>query len=136
MIFSVNLKKYHTAFNRRVNVINRAIGYKFNPKIGSCDEILDSEDWSDCGNQFHLAVAVLREEYSRAAQIMEQIGPSDNHVNKLAYRAWPLFIEFRSEEIFMETYKSVFEEEFSLKESELDDDQDESGELETVDSDA
>lgn len=132
--FSVDLKKHHNAFIRRINIVNKAIGYKFNPQLGSCSEILDNEDWSDCGKQFLLAVEVLRENYSSAAEIMEQIGSLDEHVTKMAYRTWPLFIKFRSEEIFMDTYRRVFDEEFILKESELDDRDDETSGLEEVES--
>jgi len=42
---------------------------------------------------------------------MKSIGTSNKHVNKDAYREWPLFRHFRKRDDFKLAYKEVFNEE-------------------------
>lgn len=117
---TVTLKKHSSSLNRRIFVVNRAIASKFG-KPKNHVELLDAEDWSDCGKQFALAVAVLKDDFSTAASIMKEFGSDSKDVGKFEYGTWPLFREFRTSDVFQSTYKEIFGEEFSIQKDEPDD---------------
>jgi hypothetical protein len=108
-------KKHSSALHRRMMVINRAIAVKFG-EIQHHGDPLDSEDWSDCGLPFALAIAVLRDQFDEACEIMRRLGTEDQLVDRLAYDTWPLFREFRESEQFRATYKVLFGDEFRVPE--------------------
>lgn len=113
-------KKHSSAFNRRMLVINRAIAAKFG-QIACSPAPLDSEDWSDCGLPFALAVAILKDQHPEACALMREIGSSHKLVTRMAYDTWPLFRDFRDTAEFRATYKELFGTEFrmpTLKDSE------------------
>lgn len=111
------LKKHNNDESRRVFIINRAIAYKWNDNNNKCNDILKQEDWSSCSDKFKLAVAVLNEDYDKAAKIMKRIGTDAEIVRKEDYRTWPLFKEFRKTKLFLESYESVFNETYMNVES-------------------
>lgn len=110
---SKTLKRHSNAFYRRVFVINRAIASKFG-KIGSYEEILEEEDWSDCDVPFQLAVTVLNNKFDEAVTLMKQIGAQHTFLNRLAYDTWPLFREFRDTSQFRDAYRELFGDELKL----------------------
>lgn len=94
--------------NRRVRLMNRAIALQ---RLGRRDESLrqlESEDWSDTLRDFRLALAVLKGDYSEAADLMLKIGREGELVSESGYRSWPLFWEFRKSPEFLESYKTIF----------------------------
>jgi len=107
------LKNHSSALNRRMLLINRAIAAKFG-KIETDTSPLGLEDWSDCGLPFKLAISVLDDEFDEACSIMRKIGSEHELVNSLAYGNWPLFTEFRGDERFLKTYKTLFGTEFNV----------------------
>ncbi len=107
------LKTYSSELNRRMFVINLAIASKFGEIKGS-ENYLKKEDWSDCGIQFKLALAVLNEDFSEACEIMQEIGPKGENVKRVAYDIWPLFKEFRNHEKFHTTYKEIYGDDFKV----------------------
>jgi hypothetical protein len=100
---------------RRINRINLAIAYKFSGDKSSCQKVLTADDWTACGNEFRLAVAVLQEKYDDAIKLMSEIG-AKGEVTRGAYAEWPLFKEFRKTKGFLKTYHKLFGEKFILKE--------------------
>jgi hypothetical protein len=62
-------------------------------------------------HQFHLAIAVLQDDYEGALEIMRKIGP-EGDVTKVEYRDWPLFRELRTRNDFLATFKDIFGEVF------------------------
>jgi len=117
------LKKHSSEQKRKVLQINRAQAYKWMGDEGASLKVLESEDWSACGLDFQLAIAVLKDEFDVAAEIMRSIGDNGD-VNETAYQEWPLFQEFRKSEEFLAAFEQVFGEPFfhleqALRESEL-----------------
>ncbi|TWU44490.1 hypothetical protein [Rubripirellula reticaptiva] len=108
-----DLKKHNSALNRRMLIVNRAIAAKFG-KIESDPSPLELEDWSDCGLPFRLALAVLSDQFDLACDIMRQLGTEHELVNRKAYGNWPLFLEFRKNDGFLETYRDLFGAEFNV----------------------
>jgi hypothetical protein len=93
------------------------IANKFNNEKEKAQKFLEAEDWSSTADKFQLAVAVLSEDFDRAAEIMKQIGP-ERQPGPFEYREWPLFNECRSTNQFLTTYNKIFSEEFKLQEKE------------------
>jgi hypothetical protein len=101
---------------RKTLIINHALAYYLDGDLINCNKILDKEDWS-IGNEFKLAVAVLREDYLKAKELMKRIGPNDNELDKDAYQEWPVFNKFRETTLFKETFKEIFKEEHIIREA-------------------
>lgn len=100
---------------RRMNIINLCIAHKFSGDEHNCSAVLNSEDWTACSPEFHLAVAVLKNNFSDAITIMESIG-KDGAVSREHYSTWPLFKTFRESKDFLTSYRKLFGEEFVLPE--------------------
>ncbi|NTU45916.1 MAG: hypothetical protein HGA99_10465 [Chlorobiaceae bacterium] len=114
--FATNtLKKHSSDIERRVFVINHAIALK-HLKEDSFKTLLANEDWSACRQEFQLAVAVLHDEYSKAALLMGAIG-STGKPGEQEYRTWPLFREFRCSQEFRKAYFELFGKEFMVEET-------------------
>src|SRR5690606_37081931 len=75
--FAVNTLKQHSSEGMRLRfVVNQAQSYKWGGDAARAAHILDAIDWSACSDDFQLGVAVLREKWSIAAQVMARLGPS------------------------------------------------------------
>lgn len=106
------LKKHHDNEIICIFTINKALAYYLSDKKEDCLNGLKKQDWSATNDKFKLAIAVLNENHDEAIKIMETIGSNNSHLNKDAYREWPLFKDFRKKEGFKKTYKKMFNEEF------------------------
>ena len=101
------LKKWGAEGTRLVYVVNRALAYKFSGYRDKTISILDDEDWSACGDNYNLCVAVLREEFDLAKTLMLRIGASGS-VSEIDYIEWPCFKDFRSTDQFIDAFTEVF----------------------------
>jgi hypothetical protein len=70
-------------------------------------KIISDEDWTACENKFKLAVAVLKDEFEKAAAVMRKVGKS-GEVREEQYSNWPVFREFRKSSYFLEAYAEIF----------------------------
>ena len=100
---------------RKTLVVNKALAYYLDNDKKTANKILDAEDFS-LGNEFKLAVFVLKENYEEAKKMMLKIG-IDDEIGKEEYQEWPLFKVFRETEIFKETFKELFKEDFIIREA-------------------
>lgn len=73
--------------------------------------VLDKQDWSATNDKFKLATSVLKVDYVTAIEFMKSIGSTNEHLNKDAYREWPLFRQFRKTVEFKRAYLEIFGEE-------------------------
>lgn len=105
------LKKHCDKEVEYIFTINKALAHYLSDKKEEAVKILDKEDWSATSDKFKLAISVLKEDYTDAIELMKSIGSSNKHLNKDAYREWPLFRAFRKTEEFKEAYKEIFGEE-------------------------
>ncbi len=101
------LKKWDSESSRLVYVVNRALAYKFSGDNGTCQKILESEDWSACGDNYQLCVAVLKDDFEKAKKLMLRIGEMGS-VRENDYAEWPCFNEFRSSDEFISAFTEVF----------------------------
>lgn len=110
------IKKNGSQEMRKTLMINKALAYYLDNDKKTSQKILNSEDWS-IGLEFKLSVAILNENYDEAKKLMLKIGPEDEAIDKEAYQEWPLFKRFRDSDVFKETYKELFKEDFIIREA-------------------
>lgn len=96
-------------------IINLAQAHKWAGDENRCREILEGKDWSATSDDFLLAVAVLRDEFEKAAKIMKDIG-SRGLIDQKSYDAWPLFNRFRATKSYTRVYKELFGEKTEVTE--------------------
>lgn len=112
---SPEMQKGADDLNIRIRSINLAIAYKKSKKPDECLKVLTSCDWTASIRDFKLAVAVLKDEYETAADLMRQIGKSGELVHQGAYHDWPLFSEFRDRDEFFKAYLDVYGHDYHAK---------------------
>lgn len=95
-------------------LLNRAQTYKWMGDNEKCIQIINSKDWSACGEIFKLASSVLKDDYPNACKSMKAIGNNDTVLNKAYYNDWPIFKEFRKTDEFNQTYIEIYGEETKL----------------------
>lgn len=92
----------------RIRTINAAIAMKFSGNADGCKKLLQLLDWTAALRDFRLAIAVLSDDYSKAAELMISIGKRGELVEELAYHNWPLFHKFRESGEFLKAYFEVY----------------------------
>ena len=107
------LKKHSSDEIKRILVVNCAQAYKWSGDSERCRSLLGELDWSACGPKFRLAVAVLVDDFTDGARIVENIG-KDGEVKESDYQHWPLFKEFRESPEFLKAFEGAFGHEFSM----------------------
>jgi hypothetical protein len=110
LTFATDTLKKHTQETICTLTINKALAYYLSNKKQECKRVIEKHDWSASNDKFKLAVSVLLENVNEAVELMKLIGNKNEHLNKEAYRDWPLFTEFRKTTEFKATYKEIFEE--------------------------
>ena len=106
------LKKFGTDEIRLFLMLNLAQAFKWDGKNDKCAEIVRNEDWTGRGYQIRLAVAILRDEYAEAAELMKRIG-ANGEVKEHDYKDWPIFREFRSTPEFLGAFHAVYGKPFA-----------------------
>jgi hypothetical protein len=104
-------KKFSNEGVQLTLTVNRAQAYKWKGDDERCKKIMRAVDWSARSDQFRLADAVLLEDWPLSARMMRRIG-KDGAVHQNDYRDWPLFREFRKQQMFLDTYEQIFETPF------------------------
>ena len=97
--------------SHRIYVINLCICLKHLRKKKEMSELIDSYDWSSSGNEFQLALRILKEKYDETEKIMENFHKEEPFPDH-AYRTWPLFLEFRRTDNFKRAYKKIYKKDF------------------------
>jgi hypothetical protein len=106
------LKKWSTEANRLLFVVNRAQACKWQNDEAACQKILKEEDWSAVGDKLSLGVAVLKGNLAEAVSLMRKTANLPD-MPREAYRAWPIFKEFRRTPEFTIAYREIFREDFA-----------------------
>lgn len=105
--FSVALPKHHDDNFKRMFLINLAQAYKYSSNSKRCEELIASYDWSSVTYKFKVAVAVLKEKYDDAAELMEKASLI-NELSEQNFLEWPLFKDFRLTEQFKAAFEKIF----------------------------
>lgn len=113
--FAVNQKHLSSDVNRKICIINYAIGLKFGQREEESQRVLAEVDWSGAAPDFKLAEAVLTDRYGEAAEVMERIGKKGELLHEPSYHEWPLFHEFRKTEEFLTAYEKIYGHPFAVQ---------------------
>jgi hypothetical protein len=113
--FGCNQKTHFNDSLKNVFVINQSLSKYLQKEKDKAKLIIDSKDWSASSDDFKLAHLVLIEDFENCYKLMSKIG-KNGEVDKENYKTWPLFSELRKEPKFKETYKTIFEEEYTVLE--------------------
>lgn len=95
--------------------INKALSFHLRGLQDECVKIVDSIDVTGAEPVFHLAVAVLKNEYEKAYAIMDRIGRDPEL--RVDYKIWPLFTNIRKEKAFIDKYRDIYQEEYECEEA-------------------
>lgn len=106
--FAVGLPRYSGETLKTIMFVNYIIAVKFSEDKDNVLNLLNSKDWSPLCNDFKLAEAVLRDDFTTAATIMIKIGTNGDFISEEGYHDWPLFRFFRETTEFSEAYKAVY----------------------------
>lgn len=98
---------------RRYIAINKCLSLKWNGKDKECKNIINSLDWSGYKDEFHLAVAIINDDFDKSYTFMKKIGAESDIYSASAYRQWPLFKEIRKEEEFKSIFEEIFDQPFT-----------------------
>jgi len=110
---TTTLRTFASEQNRLMLVVNQAQAYKWSGNMDKAKDILSHEDWSTRSDDFQLAEAVLLDDFDRANEIVKRVGAAGS-VEKVNYREWPLFREYRKTEDFKSIFEEVFGEPLNL----------------------
>ena len=88
--------------------INIAQAFKWKGDIDQCQRTLDKIGWGSLAEKFHLAKAVLTDDFDLAAKMMRRIARNDPMMNEHSYQRWPIFREFRNSPQYAAAYQAVF----------------------------
>jgi hypothetical protein len=113
--FGCNQKNHFNDALKNVFVINQSLSKYLQKDKEKAKVIIDSKDWSASSDDFKLAHLVLTEDFENCYKLMTKIG-NNGEVDKENYKTWPLFSELRKETKFKDTYKSIFEEDYTVLE--------------------
>lgn len=114
--FACNQKKHYSEMIKNINIVNRSLSKYLRGEKEAAKEIIESKDWSASSDDFKLARHVLNEDFTACYDTMLRIGNS-GAVDKHNYRTWPLFTALRTKAEFKKTYKSIFNEDFTVIET-------------------
>lgn len=89
-------------------LLNRAQTHKWIGDNNKCKDIINSRDWTACGEIFKLASYVLIDDFENACKAMKSIGNNDKVLNKAYYNDWPIFKEFRNTSEFETTFMEIY----------------------------
>jgi len=106
--------KFNEVRDRMVCIINLAQAFKWSGNNRRCLAILAQEDWTGANIDFRIIVAVLRDEFNEAAELMKKMGPSGD-LRKEDFADWPAFQEFRKAPQFLKVYREVFKTEVEVR---------------------
>jgi hypothetical protein len=108
--------KHFSDSNYRLMLLNLAQAYKWNDNEGKCKTTLQRVDWSACGDNFKLAVAVLNEKYDEAYSCMKRL-KHDKDFHQAFYRDWPIFKDIRKQGEFCSIFEECYGEPFDAEQT-------------------
>lgn len=106
--YSVNIPKYSSDTTKMIMFINYLLSLKIDGQDEVVSKMVASKDWGPLCNDFKLAAAILKDDFTEAATQMKKIGKKGEFVSEEAYHQWPLCYKFRVSKEFINTYKEIY----------------------------
>lgn len=111
--FALQCSPHHSQVNSNILLINAAQTRKWQGQEDAAQALLQSRDWSSDMTDFRLAVAVLHDDYDKAAGLMRALGTKGELVTRDSYATWPLFKRFIATNHFRQAFKEIYGHDFS-----------------------
>ncbi len=112
--FAVEMRKTCNDLQVKIIRLNYAQAVKWEGDNNQAMKILNEVDWSSSIRELRLGVAVLRDSYDEAAELMRGIGKSGELIDQDGYGEWPIFRIFRDSDQFKTAYRGVYGMEFAV----------------------
>jgi hypothetical protein len=116
LTFGFEQKEHFNETQKNVFIINGALSKYLQDKKEDAKNILSKKDWSASSDDFKLANAVITEDYKLVYSLMKKIG-NNGDVDQFDYKQWPLFSKIRTKKDFTDTYKEIFNEDYTVLET-------------------
>src|SRR5574343_11925 len=113
--FACKQTKHFNDSSKNIFIVNKSLSNYLNEKEENAKQIISSKDWSASSDDFKLANLIITEKYDEVFELMKKIG-STGVVDKENYKTWPLFYKLRKETKFKETFKEIFNEDYTVLE--------------------
>ncbi|WP_010583076.1 hypothetical protein [Schlesneria paludicola] len=107
-LFAIGLPNAKSDLQSKISRINCAQAIKWSGDKPAALKILNNVEWSGSIRDLRLAVEVLRENYSNAADLMREIGKKGELVLRVGYETWPVFREFRETTEFKNAFREIY----------------------------
>ena len=88
-------------------LLNLAQVHKWSGDNTKCTEVLSQVDWSAMKEKYRLGEAVLREDYTAAAELMQRVALTKD-IDKQCYTDWPIFQKFRKTQLFQKSFEEIY----------------------------
>jgi hypothetical protein len=99
--------------HERTAIVNYAIAIRYRDGSEAARKIMATKDWSASAAEYRLAEAILNDDEKAAATIMREIGRKGVLLEgEGSYQTWPLFREFRTKKVFLDTYQEIYGHDF------------------------
>ncbi len=92
---------------RLVNTINLAQTYKWLEDPDGCREVLGRENWDQHEIAFQFAVTVLRDDWDKAALLMDRCA-QERQVSQAEFENWPALREFRNTDQYQKVFRRAY----------------------------
>ncbi|MDD2907563.1 MAG: hypothetical protein PHH98_02880 [Candidatus Gracilibacteria bacterium] len=109
--FACSQKKFSNNENKYIYIINKSLSKYLQGDKEAANSIIGCTDWSAFGDDFKLAVSIIKENYNESYNLMKKIGLNGD-IDKNAYIEWPLFNDIKKEKEFRKTYEEIFGESY------------------------
>lgn len=111
--FAIGQHNFSDERNERIAIVNYAIAIRYRDDPEAARKIMATKDWSASTAEFRLAEAILNDDEKDAAMIMREIGRKGALLEgEGSYQTWPLFREFRTTKVFLDTYQEIYGHDF------------------------
>ena len=114
--FACKQIKHFNESSKNLLIVNKSLSQYLQGNTKNALEIIESKDWSASSDDFKLAHLVLTDKNDDVNALMKKIG-NTGEVQIANYKTWPLFIKLREEQKFIETFKEIFNQEYSILEN-------------------
>jgi len=97
--------------------LNKALIYKIKKEKNKVSSILKGIDWSAKSDLYKFAHYILNEDRKQAWELMPKVVKKKrdkDYLSEYDLKTWPLFFEFKEQEIFKKNYKRIFKKDFIL----------------------
>ena len=110
--FANNMKPQCSNSCKYYFLINYCISLKKLGKQEMVKNLIDIGDWTSVLLEFQLAKCILLDDYTKMKIIMKKIGGKSEVFTKEAYAYFPLFSFVHDNQLFKDSFKSVFKTDF------------------------